>query len=630
MLRNLSAKSVAVTLSYLVALGSFLSLSNIANELFLVPLLVMFFLSLINEWKFRVYPPRWILNLSGLVLTFLFLSQLSIENLIEPFASVVILLITVKALEEKRPRDIYQMLLLSLFGVAISATYRLDLSFLLLFIYELFLGTVAFLFTNLYANAGDKPIHRSAITAYLKFALTFPVIVAFCSVPFFLILPRAYSPLFDPFAKNKGGLVSGIANEIELGKVGEIQQDNTVVMRVYGNVPPDPYWRVSVFDTLVGNRWIPTIEEIEEKPVGLKGRTVSYTLLIEPSFDTFLPLLDYPIHIVKTEGFRGTITRRKGGFYKPSEAIVKPIRVHAVSVQSPPRDKPVEVYLQVPRDVPQSIRELARRLSENKSPEERIRAVEKFFSQGFSYTLKLPESEDNPIEHFLFRSKRGNCEFFASSTALLLRLMGIPARIVGGYKGYIKNQYGNYYIVTNSMAHVWVEAYVGGRWLRIDTTPPYTSPSVERISEFDLIRDAIVSFWYENVVDFSAQKQVSFFKGIATGISSLSIQSLKFLLTKYILPLLTLGLLFLSAWVVYSRLRKTPENLYRKAIDRLEKKLGKSLRGKLPEEVIRELEHTELYKEALFIVRLYQRHRFSPHRISRKEIEEAYRVLRKI
>ena len=630
MLKHLSAKSIAVALSYLVAFGSLLSLSTVANELIFLPLLVIFLLSVVNEWKFRVYPPRWILNLSGVVLTFIFLLHLSLENLIEPFANVVLLLITIKALEEKRPRDIYQMLLLSLFGVAISATFRLDLSFLFLFIYELFLGSVAFLFTNLYANTGDKPLHRSILISYLKFALIFPLLVAVGSIPFFVILPRAHTPIFDPFAINKGGLVTGIAKEIELGKVGEIQQDNTVVMRVYGDVPTDPYWRVSVFDTFVGNRWITTVEKTEQSPAELQGRTFSYTLLIEPSFDTFLPLLDYPLYITKTEGFKGFFTRKKGGFYKPSEAIVKPIRVHAISVQSPPRDKPIDVYLQVPQNVPQRVRELARKLSEGKRAEERIIAVKNFFSQGFSYTLELPEPEGNPIEHFLFRSRKGNCEFFASSTALLLRLMGIPARIVGGYKGYIENQYGNYYIVTNSMAHVWVEAYVGNRWLRIDTTPPYISPSIQKISQFDLIRDAIISFWYENVVDFSAQKQVSFFRGIARSISSLSIKSLGSILSTYILLPLAFILLFISVKVVYSRFEKSPENLYKKAIDKFERKLGKTLKNKLPEEVVKELENTELYREALFIVRLYQRHKFSPHKVSKKEVEEAYRVLRKI
>ncbi|MDQ7081558.1 MAG: transglutaminase domain-containing protein [Aquificota bacterium] len=68
------------------------------------------------------------------------------------------------------------------------------------------------------------------------------------------------------------------------------------------------------------------------------------------------------------------------------------------------------------------------------------------------------------------------------------------------------------------MAHVWVEAYVNGRWIRVDTTPPYLSPGVRRISRWDLLRDAIVSFWYENVVDFSAEKQVSIAKALRSGI----------------------------------------------------------------------------------------------------------------
>ncbi len=626
----LTARKVSLLLTYLVSVGCFFALYGIADDTYFLFLAFIFTLGILNEWRFHVYLPRWLLNVGGIFISLVFLLELSFENVVKPFANMLLLLLAIKSIEEKKPRDIYQMLLLSLFGIAVSTTFRLDLSFLLFFIYELFLGSVAFLFTNAYANMGDKPIPSEFLRKYLRFSFLFPLLIALSTVPFFLILPRTQTPLFDLFAKREKGLVSGIANEVELGKVGEVQQDNTVAFRVYGDLPPDPYWRVSVFDTLVNTKWIKTLRE--EEPYKGKGLgTFRYRIILEPTYDTFLPLMDYPLKVLKLEGLRmARVKRLKGGYYESSQPINRPVRLEAISSLDPPADPPVPVYLSVPEDVPRSIRSLARKLSEGKrSDEEKLEAVRSFFSKDFSYSLKLSKPEGDPIEFFLFKSRRGNCEFFASSTALLLRLMGIPARVVGGFKGYIKNDYGNYYIVTNSMAHVWVEAYIKGRWVRVDTTPPYTSPAVRKISKLSLIRDALISFWYENVVDFSAQKQLSLFRELYRGIRSLSAEDIKraFIKSSYIFGVV---ILLYSLISLYRRLRKTPENLYRALISKLSRYEGMDLRRMMPEEVLRLTAGKPYQREASFIVELYLRYRFSPYTVSKKELREAYRLLRKI
>lgn len=628
----LSAKKVSLGLTYLVAIGCFLGLYGIANQIYFFLLLFFFLLGLFNEWKFNVYMPRWMLNTGGILVSLLFLSELSLENVVNPFANMILLLLAIKSLEEKKPRDIYQMLLLSLFGVALSTTFRLDLSFLFFFLYELFIGSVAFMLTNVYANVGDKPLQREFLFRYLKFSIAFPIVVAFATVPFFLILPRAQTPLFDLFAKQEKGLVSGISNEVELGKVGEIQQDNTVVFRVYGEVPEDAYWRVSVFDTLMNTKWVNTLSE-KERVANLpaSGKIYRYTVILEPTYDTFLPLLDYPLKILRLEGMKADYTRNKGGYYESTKPINRPVRYRAVSTEDSPRDPVSQVYLDVPPDVPESVRKLAKELSKGKSkPKEKVESVRSFFRKGFSYSLKLDKPEGDPVEYFLFKAKRGNCEYFASSTALLLRLMGVPARVVGGFKGFIKNEYGNYYIVTNSMAHVWVEANFDGRWTRVDTTPSYLSPAVRSISKLHLLRDAIISFWYENVVDFSAQKQVSLLRNLLREAKTLSLSKVKSALLP-VLYLITALLLSYALFVFYvNRVRKTPENLYRLLVAKLSRLEGENLKGLLPEELLKRVEGKMYGKEASFIVHLYQRHRFSPYRVTKRELEHAYRVLRKI
>ncbi len=625
-----SAKRLSILLSYLVGFGCFLSLQGIADDLVLLSGVGIFLLGLLNDIRFKIYPPRWVLTIVGFSVSILFLSELSLDNAIQPFAHVLVLLIVIKALEEKKPRDIHQILLLSLFGVAVSTTFRIDISFLAFFLYQLMVGSVAFLVTNLYANLGDRPVEKEVLLRYLKFSVAFPVITGLVSVPFFLMLPRTHTPLFDVFARKERGLVSGIADSVEIGKVGEIQQDNTVVMRVYGDLPKEAYWRVSVFDTMIGSRWVRTIEDEDAGPPPY-GKTVTYTVILEPTYDTYIPLLDYPLKVAKIEGYRGKVIRRRGGVFEGTRVVNRPVRYRAVSVIGSPRDPPDKVYLQVPPDVSERVRDLARRLSEGaRNDMDKVRSVDRFFEEGFSYSLDLPPYEGDPLENFLFVTKRGNCEFFASSTALLLRLMGVPARLVGGFKGYLKNDYGNYYIVTNSMAHVWVEAYVGGRWVRVDTTPPYVSPGVRSISKLDLLRDTLISFWYENVVDFSAEKQVFLLRSVRKGLYRLKEVDLKSLLvnTAYITVALLVAAGALYLYTNY--LRKTPENLYRRMIRRVERAEGVKLRGLLPEQVLKELKGSPHYREVEFIVRIYQKHRYSPYGVSDAELREGYRVLRNI
>ena len=629
----ISLYKLSLILVYLSAVGGLASLLEIANFLVYVVSLLLLVFALFNDLKLKVYIPRLYLTIAGFLLGVLFLLDLSFDNLLEPFGNLLCTLIVIKALEKKQVRDLYQILLLSLFAVAVATTFRFDLSFLALFLYELVLGTLTFMIINAYANLGDKAVSKEFLKDYLKTASLFIVGICLLSIPFFVILPRPQTPLFDSFLrKNKPTLVSGISDHVEIGKVGEIQLDNTVVMRVYGEVPPDPYWRVTVFDTLSNNLWIKTVDDPERVKRKKSGKVWHYRVILEPTFGKQIPTLDYPLNIQKIEGTKAKLKRIKGGVFELSSNLSKPIRFWAVSTPDPPTDPPDPVYTQLPEDLPESIINLAKDLSKGiKDPEEKIKAVEEFFKrEGFSYTLRLEKVEGHPLEDFLFRKKRGNCEYFASATVLILRAMGVPARMVGGYKGYIKNEYGDYYIVTNSMAHVWTEAYVNGSWVRVDTTPPYVSPQVFEISKWDLIRDSVVYFWYENVVDFSAKKQVSLAKGFVKALRSIDWEVLKETGAKVLGTLLLLAGFWITLRYYLKEIRKTPENLYRRLLKRLRVKGVINNDYLLPEDLLKVVKGTPCEREVLFIVRVYQKAKFSKMGAGKVEIEEAFRLLRKI
>ena len=630
-----SAKGVSLTFTYIVVFGSFVSLYGFADSIYLLLFFVGTLYGAINDFLFKRHFPRHLLTLVGFLASGYFLLDLSMSNLIQPFANVLILLICIKALEEKRPRDIYQLLLLSLFGTALTATFRFDLSFMVFFLYELFLGTVAFMFTTVYASYGDKKLSQEFLSRYIRFSLLFPLAVFVLAIPFFLLLPRTHTPVIDMLATKKEGLKSGIAQKVELDKVGEIQEDNTVVMRVYGTLPPTAYWRVSVFDRYVGTKWIRSAN-IEEGYSRVRNssssRVYRYRVILMPTYDTFLPLLDHPVGVRRVEGYRGTFRRVKGGYYIGTRPISKPIRYVGISSTSAPTDPPeYPDHLSVPEDLPDSIRELAGELSEGARGDlGKVMNVIAFFKRDFRYSLRLGQYEGDPVEHFLFRSKSGNCEFFASSTALLLRLMGVPARLVGGFKGYIKNDLGDYYIVTNSMAHVWVEAWVNGAWMRVDTTPPYRSPAVRSISRFDLFKDAVLSFWYENVVDYSVKTQSAFLRNLKLKLEGLKNIDVDRFVREVFLFASLLVVAGYSLYFVLFHLRRTPVNLYRKMVGRLERRYGKRIRSMMPEEILTMVKGTPIEGDVEYIVRLYQRYRFSSHGVEGRDIKEGYRVLRNI
>jgi hypothetical protein len=128
-------------------------------------------------------------------------------------------------------------------------------------------------------------------------------------------------------------------------------------------------------------------------------------------------------------------------------------------------------YLQLPDHIPDRIQAVARKtMLSGKDDRIKVTLLENYFRNGnYRYSTKELATGDKALELFLFDKKQGHCEFFASSFALLLRVAGVPCRLVGGFLGGEYNQMGGYYIVTEDNAHVWVEAYIDGNgWVRID------------------------------------------------------------------------------------------------------------------------------------------------------------------
>jgi hypothetical protein len=175
--------------------------------------------------------------------------------------------------------------------------------------------------------------------------------------------------------------------------------------------------------------------------------------------------------------------------------------------------------LRLPSRLPPRIIELALRLTEGTTdPAEKADLLLASFDSGFSYSLDIPKMEGDPLEDFLFRSRTGYCEYFASALAVMLRAAGIPARLVAGYLGGEYNAGADYYLVTQSEAHTWVEAWLAGRgWIRLDPTPAagefggtFASRSSPRPR---LWLDTLRMKWNSWVVQYDAEVQIGLVRG---------------------------------------------------------------------------------------------------------------------
>src|SRR5262249_28622476 len=157
------------------------------------------------------------------------------------------------------------------------------------------------------------------------------------------------------------------------------------------------------------------------------------------------------------------------------------------------------LYLDLPRLDPR-IPALARSVSEpSESNYDRARKIEDYLSSKYGYTLDLPGPRPDPLAYFLFERKKGHCEYFASAMAVMLRSIGIPARMVNGFRGGEYNDLTGSYIVRESNAHSWVEAYFPEfGWVTFDPTPAAPAgPAPTGWARLALYMDAASAVWRE-------------------------------------------------------------------------------------------------------------------------------------
>jgi len=617
-------KTVVYGITYFIGFIGFLSVSGHVSPTYSAIFLIMFFAGLFTDWKGKKPLPRWALNLLSLTAVASLFFRISAENVVLPVVETLLLLLGIKLLEDKEFRDFMQIYTISVFLLTGSALLSIDISFMLFFTVMFFSVVVAVVLLTYYSQDRELAVERDTFRKIVLSAVLIPSLALPLTGFFFILLPRTQQPLFNLIPAEKS--TTGFSDSISIGDVSQIQESNETALRIKTDrkLNSEAYIRAVVLNFFDGKTW-KRIRPAgrEEKAVNLKGR-IKYTVILEPTGSRYLPALELPL------GLDGVRHRKEKDFvFSAAERIYRRVKYTAISYSGgKPFVKPVNLpfYTQLPYGIDERIVKLAESLK-GKTVRETVNKVVSYLKENYSYSLQdLPVSED-PLSQFLFEVKKGNCEYFASAGAVLLRLNGIPTRLVAGYKGVVYNRIGDYYIVPQKYAHTWIEVNIDGYWERYDPTAGSPSQILSKgekslAERLRLIMDALEYAYINSIINFDFQKQV---KVVRSTVSFLSGFRSLFEYLKFAFPYIAIGLA-VSIGVVLA-LRELTESrsrkVLRKFLKKLEKKGYKKKENQGLEEFVLSIPDGQVREKALRFVRIFESYYYRDREIDRA----TYRIL---
>ena len=306
----------------------------------------------------------------------------------------------------------------------------------------------------------------------------------------FFLFPRVPGPLWGlPEDAHNGK--SGLSDSMSFGSISHLGQSDAVAFRAKfdGPVPVSPlrYWRGPVLWYTDGKNWrsasnlvTPKILPPEVKFEGI-GEPVSYSVTLEPHNKYWLYAMDLPATIPPnshmTEDFQLHADQPVVNLMRYEMSSYPNYRANIITTNEWLR------ALQLPADTNPRTQALGKSWAESIGSKQEIvrHALHYFNEQPFSYTLNPPALGDDPVDDFLFNTRKGFCEHYAASFTVLMRAAGIPTRIVTGYQGGEYNPLGDYLIVRQSDAHAWTEVWLqNSGWIRIDPTAAVAPERVEK------------------------------------------------------------------------------------------------------------------------------------------------------
>jgi transglutaminase-like putative cysteine protease len=435
-----------------------------------------------------------------------------------------------KLLETRTSRDLTVIVFISWFLLYAALLREQSLLQLPWLLGSAFLTAVALM--RVHASSAQAPTRHIVGRTLLLLLQAAPL-----ALLLFLLFPRLPGPFWGIDSRSEAR--TGLDDEMTPGDVSDLSASGDVAFRArfFGAMPPPAqrYWRGPVLHEFDGRSWRrPRAQSFPQTEVSFRGPAIRYQVTLEPHARRWVLALDLPSEWAQRE-----ITQT----YDLTLLSARPINnvaafeltshtgytAGATLAQSMRRKD-----LDLPRDGTNARsvalgQELAARHADN--PRAIVRELlDMFRQQPFEYTMQPPRLADNAVDEFLFTTRKGFCEHYASAFTVVMRAAGVPARVVTGYQGGEFNPYGGYLIVRQSDAHAWSEVWIeGSGWMRVD---PTAAVAPERIRgglidavaadepvpgrlrdaspvwlQVEMGWDAVNDFWNQRVVRFDAQSQ---------------------------------------------------------------------------------------------------------------------------
>ena len=517
---------------------------------------------ILAERKHLVMPERWTAPLSAAYVLFfaadfLFLSR----SFLTATVHLALFAVVVRMFTLRRDRDHVLLAILAFVMVLASAILTVDSVFLFFFAAFMLTAVAAFVLmemqrsgrtANIQArHSTDPQEHRRLAFALARMAPALMAMILVGAAGVFFLLPRMSAGYMGGYSFGSD-LSTGFSDRVQLGQIGQIQQSNAVVMHVQiegDNLGRyDLHWRGVSLAEFDGHGWSNTRQQLvlDRQPGGAfaipafgtrippkhtaqsvatpnspREQLIHYRVLMEPIGTNVFFLAPWA-QSVKGD-FRNLAVDRGSAVF--DQDVQHPItRYEAesdISVPSPDQLRnagqiyPPQVtpmYLQLPEMLDARIPRLAAEVTKSASTNyDRAAKIEIYLKTRYAYTLQQPRTAmRDPLANFLFERKQGHCEYFASSMAVMLRTLGIPARVVNGFRSDEFNDLTGNYVVRAKDAHSWVEAYFPAYgWQTFDPTPAGASGTPQGWDRAMLYLDAMSSFWREWVISYDAAHQFS-------------------------------------------------------------------------------------------------------------------------
>jgi transglutaminase-like putative cysteine protease len=473
-------------------------------------------------------PNRWLLFLVALAsMVGVFFSYRTIFGRDAGVALLVVML-GLKLLETRSLRDAMLFIFLGYFLVITNFLYSQTIGTGLYMLACTVFVTATMVSLN-YAQA-EPPFRVQLRTAGVLLAQSVPLMLIL-----FLLFPRVPGPLWglprDAFAG-----VSGLSDTMSPGSLSSLVLSDAVAFRVWfeSEIPrtQNLYWRGPLMWDFDGRTWSVQSFIYTAPRIEAAGDPVAYEVTLEPHNRRWLFALDLPAVVPPR-----SIVSTDYQLYSV-QPVNNRVRYNMTSFLNPRFGETESRYalhraLQNPSHANPRAQELGRALRQKHADDEGIIAeMLGMFRRNFVYTLEPPLLGEHPVDEFLFSTRSGFCEHYASAFAVVMRAAGVPTRIVTGYQGGETNALGKYLIVRQADAHAWTEVWLKGRgWVRVDPTFAVApvrvdtgiSAAVPRTdllplmvrTDFELLRQArltwdyMASTWNQWVLGYTPERQRS-------------------------------------------------------------------------------------------------------------------------